>query len=120
MTRALKWSLRLTLAIAAAATALVLNDSITRNQPGSLLSEAHAVIGRPLTPLSYAGVARRTTRPAVTVYAPSMVYAPGCYQVADVYGRVYWSCPQATQPTSGLPPIGVPHPLGPIGLPSSR
>jgi hypothetical protein len=26
--------------------------------------EAHAVIGRPLTPLSYAGVARRTTRRA--------------------------------------------------------
>ena len=26
---------------------------------------AHAIIGRPLTPLSYAGVARRTTRRAV-------------------------------------------------------
>lgn len=26
--------------------------------------EAHAVIGRPLTPMSYAGVARRTTRRA--------------------------------------------------------
>jgi hypothetical protein len=119
MTRALKWSLRLALAIPAAAIALVLNDNITRNQPAWLLSEAHAVTGRPLTPLSYAGVARRTTRPAVTVYAPS-VYAPGCYQVADVYGRLYWNCPQATQPTSGLPPIGVPHPLGPIGLPSQR
>jgi hypothetical protein len=34
---------------------------------GSLLvgeRDAHAVIGRPLTPLSYAGVARRTTRRA--------------------------------------------------------
>ena len=27
--------------------------------------DAHAVIGRPLTPMSYAGVARRTTRRAV-------------------------------------------------------
>ena len=26
---------------------------------------AHAIIGRPLTPMSYAGVARRTTRRAV-------------------------------------------------------
>jgi hypothetical protein len=29
--------------------------------------EAHAVVGRPLTPLSYSGVARRTTRRAVAV-----------------------------------------------------
>jgi hypothetical protein len=27
--------------------------------------DAHAIIGRPLTPMSYAGVARRTTRRAV-------------------------------------------------------
>jgi len=27
-----------------------------------LVSEAQAVVGRPLTPVSYAGVARRTTR----------------------------------------------------------
>jgi hypothetical protein len=31
--------------------------------------EAHAIIGRPLTPMSYAGVARRTTRRAVVVGA---------------------------------------------------
>ena len=29
---------------------------------GMLTKEAQAIIGRPLTPLSYAGVARRTTR----------------------------------------------------------
>jgi len=29
---------------------------------GIYTKEAHAIIGRPLTPLSYAGVARRTTR----------------------------------------------------------
>jgi len=28
----------------------------------ALVSEAQAVVGRPLTPVSYAGVARRTTR----------------------------------------------------------
>jgi hypothetical protein len=33
------------------------------------VGEAAAVIGRPLTPLSYAGVARRTTRRAVA-YTP--------------------------------------------------
>ncbi len=43
------------------------------NLPDSLFAEAEAVIGRPLTPVSYAGVARRTTRR--TVYAASTVYA---------------------------------------------
>ena len=45
--------------------------------PGSLFAEAEAVVGRPLTPVSYAGVARRTTRR--TVYAASTVYAPPVY-----------------------------------------
>ena len=41
----------------------------------SLVKEAHAVVGRPLTPVSYAGVARRTTRRMV--YA-THVYVPRC------------------------------------------
>jgi hypothetical protein len=46
-------------------------------QPGSgiegvsLVKEAHAVVGRPLTPVSAAGVARRTTR--------RMIYATNVY-----------------------------------------
>jgi hypothetical protein len=30
-----------------------------------LVGQAHAIVGRPLTPMSYAGVARRTTRRTV-------------------------------------------------------
>jgi hypothetical protein len=37
----------------------------------SLVKEAHAIVGRPLTPVSYAGVARRTTR--------RMIYATNVY-----------------------------------------
>jgi hypothetical protein len=67
--------------------------------PG-LVSRAEAVIGRPLTPLSYAGVARRTTRRAYGgVYAAPYVAAPvvvapraGCVRVVDAYGRVTWRC----------------------------
>lgn len=33
------------------------------------VQEAHAVVGRPLTPVSYAGVARRTTRRTVAAGA---------------------------------------------------
>ena len=36
---------------------------------------AHAIIGRPLTPLSFAGVARRTTRRAVYAGAAYGAYA---------------------------------------------
>jgi hypothetical protein len=38
---------------------------------------AHAIIGRPLTPLSFAGVARRTTRRAV--YGGAYGYGYGGY-----------------------------------------
>src|SRR5262249_8323922 len=71
--------------------------------------EAHAVIGRPLTPMSYAGVARRTTRRAayagaVAAPAPGVAAAPvvptagvvttlpgGCAR-ADAAGGVYYQC----------------------------
>jgi hypothetical protein len=48
-----------------------------------LEGEAHAIIGRPLTPISYAGVARRTTRRAVGYGGPMAMRPP-------VYGPVYW------------------------------
>lgn len=52
--------------------------------PGSSLlveAPAHAVVGRPLTPVSVAGVARRTTRrtvaaAAMVAPAPQVVVAP--------------------------------------------
>ena len=69
---------------------------------GSWTSTAEAIIGRPATPGSYAGVARRTTRRAVAVgavavgtaavVAAPMVVAPACTQVVDVYGRVATVC----------------------------
>ncbi|HET9535626.1 MAG TPA: hypothetical protein VFP43_09825 [Mesorhizobium sp.] len=64
------------------------------------VSSAEARIGRPLTPMSYAGVARRTTRRAVAVGAAGVAgaaaygayAAPGCVQVADAYGRIVTQC----------------------------
>ncbi len=43
---------------------------------------AHAVIGRPLTPLSYAGVARRTARR--TAYVGAASYGAATYGAAAV------------------------------------
>jgi hypothetical protein len=62
----------------------------------SLVSSAEARVGRPLTPMSYAGVARRTTRRAVAVGAGAAAagayYGSGCVQAVDAYGRVVTRC----------------------------
>jgi hypothetical protein len=93
MTRALR-CLRITLAVVVGIGCLVLDDNSIVSS--SLISDAQARIGRPLTPMSYAGVARRTTRRAVAAGAAvgaATTYAPGCYQTVDAYGRIYWHCP---------------------------
>ena len=101
--------MRLTLALVAGTVCLLIGEprSITGSAP--FVTEANAVIGRPLTPLSYAGVARRTTRravvggavvggavvvapPAVVVAPAPVVVAPTCVQAVDVYGRIYTRC----------------------------
>lgn len=79
---------------------LLANDNIAPSRPGSLITEAHAIIGRPLTPMSYAGVARRTTRRAYGAYgaygAPvvvaPVVVGPACAQVVNVYGQITTVC----------------------------
>lgn len=101
MKRAMRSFLQITLAAVAGMGGLLLSDNPSLDKGGSLVSQAEARVGRPLTPLSYAGVARRTTRRAVAVGAaagavavvPVPVYRPGCVQAVDVYGRIYWRCP---------------------------
>ncbi|WP_249135404.1 hypothetical protein [Bradyrhizobium sp. AUGA SZCCT0222] len=74
---------------------------LPHNGQSSLVSSAEARIGRPLTPMSYAGVARRTTRRAIVggavvggaVAAGAYYGAAGaCSQVADAYGRIVTVC----------------------------
>lgn len=91
-------------AVAVGGAALCLNEGAPFNNSASLVSSAHAIIGRPLTPMSYAGVARRTTRRAVAVgaavaapvvVAPAPVVVapvPACVQAVDLYGRIYTRC----------------------------
>jgi len=82
---------------------LMIND-VSPTTSGMFVTKAHAIIGRPLTPMSYAGVARRTTRRAYGygygygAYGAPVVVAPayrapgGCVQVVDVYGRLITQC----------------------------
>ncbi len=89
---------RLALAAAAGALCLFVNDNISLTQPSSLVTQADARVGRPMTPGSVAGVARRTTRRAVVggaIVGGAAVggyyggYNTGCYQ--DAYGSTV--CP---------------------------
>jgi hypothetical protein len=91
--------------IVAAAAATAFASALSWNGAvrieGGLVSSSQARVGRPLTPMSYAGVARRTTRRAV-VYggaaaaagaaAAGAYAAPGCVQVTNSYGQVVTKC----------------------------
>jgi hypothetical protein len=103
MTGTIKALIRLSMVTMVGAGALLWSGKIPQNLQQSLISSAQAVIGRPLTPLSYAGVARRTTRRAVgagavygapvVVVAPApVVVGPSCVQAVDAYGRLYTRC----------------------------
>lgn len=93
--------LAIAVAMVAGAGLLLISDNVVLDQPGSLISSADARVGRPLTPMSYAGVARRTTRRAVAVGATTgAAYGayygaprPGCVRVTNAYGQLYWRCP---------------------------
>jgi hypothetical protein len=57
---------------------------------------AHAIVGRPATPVSVAGVARRTTRRTVVATTAVVATAPPPGQVCetryDAYGQRYTVC----------------------------
>ena len=90
--------MRLSIAVILGGAALLWSGQL--DLPSSFVSSAEARIGRPLTPMSYAGVAGRMTRRAVAVgatgaavyggavvVAPTVV-APVCGQAVDAYGRI--------------------------------
>lgn len=66
MTRLIRTTMLAGLAIATGVAGLLWTGELTPNHGASLVSEAQAIIGRPLTPVSYAGVARRTVRRCAT------------------------------------------------------
>ena len=68
---------------------------------GLVINEAEARIGRPLTPVSYAGVARRTTRRAIyrtSVYVAALPV--GCTTVV-ISGATVHQCGTTYYQTSG-------------------
>ncbi len=99
MTRISTTFFRFSIATVIGGAAFLWSGQLTLDPISSLVSSAEARVGRPLTPMSYAGVARRTTRRAVAVgavagaaYAAPVVVAPACAQVVDAYGRMATVC----------------------------
>jgi hypothetical protein len=98
--------LRVALATIVGVGCLFVSENVSLIKSGSLITEAHAVIGRPLTPMSYAGVARRTTYGATVVahpaypaavyaapvYGAHVYVAPACAQVVNAYGQIATVC----------------------------
>jgi hypothetical protein len=86
---------------------LFISDNWSSQQQSSLVAQADARIGRPLTPLSGAGVARRTTRRAVR----GAVYGVGAagigtaayYGTRGDYGGGGAAASADTAPSAGTP-----------------
>jgi hypothetical protein len=69
MMKSAKTMMLLGAAFTAGAAGLFWNGNLASSTKSGFVTEAQAIIGRPLTPMSYAGVARRTVRRcAVGVY----------------------------------------------------
>lgn len=97
MTRKARKRSDVVFAILASIGCLSISDRFSLATLDHFSATAEARIGRPMTPMSYAGAARRTTRRvgAVGVYPATgaVVVAPRrCAQVVDAYGRVITRC----------------------------
>jgi len=86
---------QLLLIVGALMTLLLVDIPAWLPMPDAFVGEANAIIGRPITPVSYAGVARRTSR--------RVVRRNVAYSSAAV-GTTYTTTPAPAQPAS--PPIG--------------
>jgi hypothetical protein len=99
MTRSIKAFARIALCALAGATGVMVDATASLRQSQLSVAPAEARVGRPGTPMSYAGVARRTTRRAV--YGTAAVgaaaaygaygYNNGCGQ-GYAYGRRGYPC----------------------------
>jgi len=47
---------------------LFMVNDVSPTTSGLFVTSAHAIIGRPMTPMSYAGVARRTTSSSISKF----------------------------------------------------
>lgn len=94
---------KLLLMLGVAAAVCAWNGDVRPTFDGNLIGDAQAVVGRPATPVSYAGVARRTTVRVATpgVGAPGVGVAPGV---------------GAGAPGPGVAPVNLGGPVNRVGV----
>lgn len=94
-----------------AAAGLVWNGQIRPISDGGMATTAEAVVGRPATPVSYAGVARRST---VGAGAPGVGVAPGAGVGAPGVGVAPGV--GAGAPGPGVAPANLGGPVNRVGV----
>ncbi len=95
---------RYILMLGLAAAGWLWNGEIRSTWHGDLVATAEAIVGRPATPVSYAGVARRST---VGVGAPGVGVAPGIGVGAPGVGIA---------PGPGVAPMNLGGPVNRVGV----
>jgi hypothetical protein len=96
MTLSTKTLVHIVLAGVVGTGGLLVGEKIFLTKPESLVATATARVGRPATPMSYAGVARRTHRRAVYGTAAVGAAAYGAYRrpgCVNAYGQAAYQCP---------------------------
>jgi hypothetical protein len=83
--------------------ALVMGDLPDQQPLGglSMMNEAHAVVGRPLSPVSVAGVARRTTRRVIVATSVYVASLPPSCTVVVIEGTTLHQCGTTYYQASG-------------------
>jgi hypothetical protein len=89
---------RIALVAATGMACLFINDNSSSIRQASLITQADARVGNPLTPGSVAGAARRTTRRAVRREA---IVGGGAYSAPGAYYGAYYGTPGAYYGTAG-------------------
>lgn len=92
MTRSIKTIARITVCALVGATGFMVDATASLKDSQLSVASAEARIGRPGTPMSYAGVARRTTRRAVYGTAAVGAAAYGAYGYGCGYGYGRYGC----------------------------
>ena len=79
---------KLAAAVAGGVVCMSISDNVSSLRQANVVTTADARVGRPLTPVSVAGVARRTTRRAVVRHGA--YYGAAYYGTRAYYGNGYY------------------------------
>ena len=84
----LRRTFKLAAAVAGGVVCMSISDNVSSLRQANVVTTADARVGRPLTPVSVAGVARRTTRRAVVRHGA--YYGAAYYGTRGYYGNGYY------------------------------